>query len=271
MLKVDWSDFKQFIDSQRLTPFYFEHKDDYCIHATNGQMYFICCISKSPSDTTDLDDFLNNYKDYCNIYSPPVTTPTVPKNEFQLEPEGLHARRFNKIDFMGEITLSNKNGLNYSFTKTLSSDLIHEDCIWFFDADGIFTRSYIESVDNGNGTIELETEIPEGTYKISRKIVMNYTLSSENVHYLWGVFFSSSDVGKYDWAVMEIIDPDTGEEVVRYDECWASHINDMVKVMTPDGSPGIVNNFILRTDYYYADDDFTGPVLKADYIITRKD
>ena len=270
MIKIEWSDFKQFIDANNINPTSFEHTNDYCLYDSNGNLTFNCILNKNPSDTTDLSDFENNYLPICNLLSPQFVTPTSPRNDFQLEPEGLHCRRYNPADYLGTITLSNKNGLNYSYTKTLQADLVHEDCIWFFDNDGYFIRSYIE--ESTSNTLELEQEIPEGTYNLSRKFTLDYQLSNDvNFHYLWGLFFDATGSGKYDWAVTEILDPNTLEEIVRYDECWITHINKIISVRTPDGAPGQLLPFLLRIDYYYADDNFTGNIVKADYILTRKD
>jgi hypothetical protein len=269
-MKLSWSNLKNIIDTQRLSPMYFESEAQYKVFVVYGTVEYYCLLDKSPSDTTDLDDFLNNYKDYSNTYFPPVITPTVIRNEFQLEPEGLHCRRIDLADYSGTITLSNKDGLTYTYTQTLSDIPIHENCLWYFDTDGYFKRVYVDSATVS--TITLEDEIPEGTYNISKKVTLDYKVTNDqDIHYLWGILFSTSSQGKYDFAVMEILDPDTYEELLRYDECWVSHINQLVKFTSPDGSPAEVYNYILRVDYYYCDDNFSGNILKADYIITRKD
>jgi hypothetical protein len=272
MLKIPWDDLKSFVEINRVSISYFEHEIDYCLFSQCGNLVFFCNISKTPSDTTELDDFETNYKASANSYSPPVFTPTVPRNEFQLNPQGLHARRFLNSDYLGTITLSNKNGATYDYVKSLTPDLVHEDCIWFFNSEGYFERHYIESATAT--TLELEDDtLPNGTYNLSRKLVVNYQLDpNTELQELWGIMGEMlGELGKYDWDVCEVLNPETMEEIKRYDEVWTSHLNKLVKIMTPDGSPGPLPPLLLRVDHYHATDDFTGNVFKLDYITTIKD
>lgn len=271
VLRIQWDDFKNFSNYNRVPIHYFDHSDDYSLFTQCGELVFNCVLSKSPSDTTELDDFEVNYKPFCNVYSPPIVTPTVPKNEFQLNPQGLHARRFIKEDYLGAMTLSNKDNLTYNFTRTTSVNIQHEDCLWYFDNQGYFQRVYIDSFTGD--TVTLESELPEGTYNLSHKIVINYQLDpSIELQQLWGIMADLiGDVGRYDWDVLEILNPETLEEIKRYDEIWTGHLNKLVRIMTPDGSPGPLPPLLMRIDHYHADDNFVGNVFRGDYITTLKD
>ena len=271
MLRIPWPDFKSFVDTNRVTINYFDHESDYCLFTQSGNIVFFCNLSKNPSDTTELDDWEDNYKDYANVYAPPLVTPTVPKNDFQLNPQGLHARRFVKEDYLGTITLSNKSGSTYNFTRTTTVNIQNEDCLWLWDNEGYFKRFYIEEFTSN--TVTLDSELAEGTYNISHKITIDYQLNSDYpIQYLWGIMGEFiGELGKYDWDVLEILDPETMEEIKRYDEVWSSHLNKITRIMTPDGSPGQLLPFLLRIDHYYATDDWSGNVFKGDYITTLKD
>jgi hypothetical protein len=272
MLNISWNDFKCFVDCNRVPINYFDHEDDYHLFCQSGSLAFSCNLSKNPSDTTELDDFETNYKANSNRYSPPLVTPTVPRNEYQLNPQGLHARRFVNSDYLGTITISNKNGATYDYTKSLAPDLVHEDCIWFFNSEGYFERHYIESATAT--TLELEDDaLPNGTYNLSRKLVVNYQLDTTiELQELWGIMGEMlGELGKYDWDVCEVLNPETMEEIKRYDEVWTSQLNKLTRIMTPDGSPGPLPPLLLRVDHYHATDDFNGNILKLDYITTIKD
>lgn len=270
-MKIDWTDFKNFVDCNRLIINYFDHDSDYHLFAQSGSLVFSCQLYKNPTDTTELDDFEENYKASSNVYAPPTVTPTVPKNEFQLNPQGLHARRFVKENYLGTITLTNKDGLTYNFTRTTSVNIQHEDCLWYWDNQGYFKRVYINTFTSD--TVTLESELFEGTYNISHKIIINYQLDVNTaIQELWGVMADVvGDVGRYDWDVCEVIDPETGNEIKRYDEIWTAHLNHLVRILGPDESPAPMPPVQLRIDHYHADDDFVGNIFRGDYITTIKD
>lgn len=270
MIILEWSDFKKFVDDKKITFQWFEKNNTYLCYASDGLLTFECNIDKDPSDTTDLSDFETNYKDLQNISSPQVVTPTSIKNEYILNPEGMHATRYTPVEYQGTITLSNKSGATYDYIKTLLTGLSIDDAIWYFDSDGVFKRTYISSYTLT--TVTLEDEIPNGVYNHSRVIKLEYQLDSNiPIHYLWACCFSSVTPGRYDWAGLEVYDPQTDEFLWRYDECWATHLNRLTRIGSPDGAAGELPAVKLVIEYYHADDSFTGNILLGDYVMTYKD
>jgi hypothetical protein len=71
MFKVTWPEIKSLVTSKRLNLQYLENDTTYKLWILEGSMPIICELSKNPSDTTHLDDFVNNYKASCN--KPSVT------------------------------------------------------------------------------------------------------------------------------------------------------------------------------------------------------
>lgn len=59
---IDWTSFKSLITSKNLYLQYTEDSYYYYLQAIDGQLTFKCNIDKNPSDSTDLDDFVNNFK-----------------------------------------------------------------------------------------------------------------------------------------------------------------------------------------------------------------
>lgn len=62
MIEVEWSELKSFIDERGVSPQYVELSRYFIIHTFDGSFALKCEIDKDPSDTTDLDDWNNNYK-----------------------------------------------------------------------------------------------------------------------------------------------------------------------------------------------------------------
>lgn len=61
-MKVEWSDFKSFVDSRKSCVHHVEFDNYYHIISFDANFQVECKLDKSPTDTTDLDDFENNYK-----------------------------------------------------------------------------------------------------------------------------------------------------------------------------------------------------------------
>jgi len=74
-----------------------------------------------------------------------LVTPTSPKNDYDSKRQGSMIRKFMADDYCAAITLSNKNGLTYTFSSTLTPG--EEDVVFFWDVDGYFVRAFIEEVD----------------------------------------------------------------------------------------------------------------------------
>lgn len=65
-MKLNWSTFKSFVVTRSIPITWCENDEKYTLNATDGGLLFSCEIQKNPSDTTDLDDFVNNFKDVGN-------------------------------------------------------------------------------------------------------------------------------------------------------------------------------------------------------------
>lgn len=63
---LDWTSFKNLCTAKKLNMQYDEIASGYDLFFYDDQHKVKCYLSKYPSDTTDLDDFENNYKSNCN-------------------------------------------------------------------------------------------------------------------------------------------------------------------------------------------------------------
>lgn len=61
-MKVQWTDFKAFAAAKGLSIQWIEDSKFYYLKAFDGAFSVECEIDKNPSDSTDLTDFVNNYK-----------------------------------------------------------------------------------------------------------------------------------------------------------------------------------------------------------------
>ena len=69
-IKLEWSDFKSFFIARSSNPQYIETSEKYYIYASYGRIDVTCELSKDPSDVTDLNDWVNNYKTISNNVVP---------------------------------------------------------------------------------------------------------------------------------------------------------------------------------------------------------
>jgi hypothetical protein len=66
MIKVNWTELKAFSQLRKQSIQYIERSDVYFLWCFDGPMAVACDLLKSPSDTTDLLDFENNFKSAAN-------------------------------------------------------------------------------------------------------------------------------------------------------------------------------------------------------------
>ena len=88
--KVNWSQLKSFVDSRSLNVQFLEFDNSYWINAIDGQFSLTCELDKSPSDTTDLDDFEANYKAIGNTVIEPTDTDGAKLNRTKITRSGWH-------------------------------------------------------------------------------------------------------------------------------------------------------------------------------------
>jgi hypothetical protein len=67
---LDWTAFKSFFITRSANPQYIETSTKYYIYAFDGRLDVRCELIKDPSDTTDLNDWVNNYKSIANAVVP---------------------------------------------------------------------------------------------------------------------------------------------------------------------------------------------------------
>lgn len=62
MIELNWSNFKGIINTKGLYLQWYDYDNHYWLYTVDGPLQFKCILYKFPADTTDLDDFVNNYK-----------------------------------------------------------------------------------------------------------------------------------------------------------------------------------------------------------------
>lgn len=65
-VELGWNELKAFVDTRGLSIQYVDIGNFYLLYAIDGPLGFVCKLFKSPSDTTDLDDFETNYQANAN-------------------------------------------------------------------------------------------------------------------------------------------------------------------------------------------------------------
>lgn len=65
-MQVTWTELKEFVDDRNLSIQYINRQDFYYLMAFDGYFSLETSLYKNPTDTTDLDDFVNNYKAISN-------------------------------------------------------------------------------------------------------------------------------------------------------------------------------------------------------------
>lgn len=64
--KLEWSDYKSFVTTRGLSIQWLDDSQFYYLYAIDGALQIECLLDKNPSDSTDLDDFEDNYKTAAN-------------------------------------------------------------------------------------------------------------------------------------------------------------------------------------------------------------
>lgn len=66
MLQLQWTEFKAYAVNNGLPMRGFENDYEYTVYASDAGFTVFCKLDKSPSDTTERDDYVNNYKASAN-------------------------------------------------------------------------------------------------------------------------------------------------------------------------------------------------------------
>lgn len=64
--KVEWSEFKAFVDQKGVNPQYYEYQNRDHIYAFDGPFSLYCRLRLDPSDSSDITDWQTNYKPNAN-------------------------------------------------------------------------------------------------------------------------------------------------------------------------------------------------------------
>lgn len=68
MIKIEWADFKSMLDSSQISLKWIESEGAYSLYGYDGNFVCECLLNTSYSSQSDIDDFVNNYKDnYTNV------------------------------------------------------------------------------------------------------------------------------------------------------------------------------------------------------------
>ncbi len=89
-MKVQWSDLKSFVNARTLSIQWVEFTDKYYLLAIDGGFQLECELLKSPSDTTDLNDFVNNFKALGNKRLDPRDSDGSTLNRTKITTTGWH-------------------------------------------------------------------------------------------------------------------------------------------------------------------------------------
>jgi hypothetical protein len=288
-MKIEWSQFKSFVSNRKLDMLMLEDENHYHLFASEDGFAAECDVDKNPSDTTELDDFENNYKSACNPKKINIVTPSTPLNLHELKPYGICHKHINASECIFDITLSNKVGTDYTYSCTAIPSFY--DCIT--NADGE-VKDGVYSANPNNSTLDaFEGVLPDGDYMLIKPVNIDFKLPFiDGVDYfnLWGAYISSKDYGEDDLGRMQIVDLDglgvgagwysaeefeaMGSEFIlkEYDECWIQHADKRTLIETPDHAPGEVPcGFYLRIKYYPKDVTKTDIKIWIDYVLTIKD
>lgn len=119
---VDWTKFKEFVDSRNTDILMIEENNHYHVHTSEGVISLECLIDKTPSDVTDLNDFEDNYKSLCNLKRQVYDPSGKPFARFAIAKEGntLHCLVFtfktstaNSLRCKEIDNTTNKNEITY--------------------------------------------------------------------------------------------------------------------------------------------------------------
>lgn len=195
-MKIDWAQFKNFVNARKTDILMLEDDNYYFLFTSERGVNAECNIDKSPSDTTDLDDFESNYKSKCNPLKETVVRAASPVNEHCMEPWGCEKGYFeskgaSEGDYICPITLSNKSGDGLTFSYNSDCPLTPSVGNYVFQRESS-RRSWIVVVDSVNHTITFESpNLDDGSGFYSRGFYVDTKVRDwAPVMYLWATTVS---------------------------------------------------------------------------------
>lgn len=134
-METNWIAFKGFVDDRSLNIQYIETNEFYYLKAFDGDFCVECMLDKNPSDTTDLDDFEDNYKSDSNKKLQPKDSIGLPLTKNQIVGEAWHYEPRGFDFFVGK----HKSLYNRKETgagSVASADDYGDATLKFYDVDG---------------------------------------------------------------------------------------------------------------------------------------
>lgn len=114
-MKLNWTHFKSIVDSKSMSIQYIELENYYHLRAFDGVFSIDCELNKNPSDTTDLDDFEDNYK--ANANKPLVPKDSLGNPIYRGSPfTDALGFRFRGHSFIDTVTTGTTKDIDYQLT-----------------------------------------------------------------------------------------------------------------------------------------------------------
>ena len=97
MDRLEWAEFKELLDLKKALLQYSQTDGFYYLQFSDGSITYRCRLDKQPSDASDLDDFIDNYKDNGNRAVSPILSAdrkqvvltSMTNSEWHYEPRSL--------------------------------------------------------------------------------------------------------------------------------------------------------------------------------------
>ena len=276
MFNVSWETIKDFVSKRKIPLLGVEEDECYNLAAVEGAFTLTSKIIKTDPKNAEQQEFEDDYLDKLNIGVIEKVTPSAPSNDFEMKPYGLiYANIDSSDDLIYEITLSNKNDNEYSYSGSEQpkeyDTICAENCKYFDE---------VEEVDVANSKLTtFKSIIPNGTHELLRPHVIDFQIpTTHELWQLWGVWVHAKDFGERDHVSFQVVDIDNilglGSDFVlkEYDEMWCECIAKTTgPVLTPDGAPGeIPGGVYVRMLYYATDISKTNIRFYGDLILTIK-
>ena len=116
-MKTDWTTLKFFLDQKSLSVQYLDTPSEYYVYANDGAVLVESILNKTPSDTSDLDDFESNYKSAGNKPNKQFVVSDVGYNTMILQPRGIYfdaaANSNTTNDYELDVSLSLRGAIIY--------------------------------------------------------------------------------------------------------------------------------------------------------------
>ena len=180
-MKVQWPDLKSFVNARTLSIQWVEFTDKYYLWAIDGKLQFECELLKSPSDTTDLDDFVNNYKALGNKRLDPRDSDGSPLQRAKITTTGwsycLHGLEF-ETSKLNSIYSKKPDNTDYNFHTIKFYKDVNGTDVEIIDGD--LNQTFLDA----NCIKTIVTWEPTYDYEIVGGALKQKSIPTEDLH-LW--------------------------------------------------------------------------------------